>query len=74
MPPEDYWVDDYFTFNENYFKTEIEPFIDGEQIKYVGEVNDEQKNSYLGSAKALLFPIEWNEPFGIVMAESCKVI
>jgi glycosyltransferase involved in cell wall biosynthesis len=53
-----------------YFKNEIEPYIDGKQIKYVGQVNDEEKNSYLGKAKALLFPIEWEEPFGMVMAEA----
>lgn len=53
-----------------YFKTEIEPEIDGEQIVYVGQVNDFQKNQLLGSAKALLMPIEWNEPFGIVMIEA----
>ena len=33
-------------------------------------MNDEQKNHYLGQAKALLFPIEWNEPFGMVMTEA----
>ncbi len=53
-----------------YFKTEIEPHIDGVQIQYVGAVNDEQKNKYLGMSKALLMPIEWNEPFGIVMIEA----
>jgi glycosyltransferase involved in cell wall biosynthesis len=53
-----------------YFKNEIEPNIDGKQIMYVGQVNDTQKNYYLGSSKALLFPIEWNEPFGMVMAEA----
>lgn len=53
-----------------YFKNEIEPHIDGEQIKYVGAVNDEQKNHYLGISKALLFAIEWNEPFGMVMVEA----
>lgn len=53
-----------------YFKNEIEPHIDGEQIIYVGQVNDSQKNHYLGSSKALLFPIEWNEPFGMVMVEA----
>ncbi|MEO6456051.1 MAG: glycosyltransferase [Ginsengibacter sp.] len=53
-----------------YFENEIQPYIDGEQIKYVGAVNDAQKNEYLGKAKALLFPIEWNEPFGIVMIEA----
>jgi glycosyltransferase involved in cell wall biosynthesis len=53
-----------------YFKNEVEPYIDGKQIIYVGQVNDEQKNTYLGKAKALLFPIEWEEPFGMVMIEA----
>jgi glycosyltransferase involved in cell wall biosynthesis len=53
-----------------YYEEQIEPWIDGEQIKYVGQVNDAQKNYYLGMSKALLFPIEWNEPFGIVMPEA----
>lgn len=53
-----------------YFKTQIEPFVDGKQITYVGPVNDEQKNRLLGSAKAFLMPILWDEPFGIVMAEA----
>lgn len=53
-----------------YFKQEIEPHIDGEKIIYTGALNDEQKNHYLGQAKALLFPIEWNEPFGMVMTEA----
>jgi glycosyltransferase involved in cell wall biosynthesis len=53
-----------------YFNNEIKPFIDGIQIKYVGELNDLQKNKYLRQAKALLMPIEWDEPFGIVMIEA----
>lgn len=53
-----------------YFNREIKPFIDGIQIKYVGELNDLQKSEYLGKAKALLMPIEWDEPFGIVMIEA----
>jgi glycosyltransferase involved in cell wall biosynthesis len=53
-----------------YFENEILPHIDGKQIQYVGALNDTQKNEYLGRAKALLFPIEWNEPFGIVMIEA----
>jgi glycosyltransferase involved in cell wall biosynthesis len=53
-----------------YFKNEIEPYIDGKQIQYVGQVDDEQKNTYLRKAKALLFPIEWEEPFGMVMLEA----
>lgn len=53
-----------------YFKSQIEPHIDGTQIIYLGALNDEQKNYWLGLSKALLFPIEWNEPFGMVMVES----
>jgi glycosyltransferase involved in cell wall biosynthesis len=53
-----------------YFKNEIEPYIDGHQIVYLGSLDDEKKNIYLGKAKALLFPIEWEEPFGIVMIEA----
>jgi len=56
--------------NYTYFKTEIEPQIDNDRIKYVGSLNDTEKNSYLRSAKALLFPIEWDEPFGMVMIEA----
>jgi glycosyltransferase involved in cell wall biosynthesis len=55
---------------KRYFEHEIKPWIDDKQIRFVGEVNDEQKNQLLGSAKALLMPIEWNEPFGIVMIEA----
>jgi len=56
--------------NYQYFKTEIEPLIDNEQIIYLDALNDEQKNTYLRQSKALLFPIEWNEPFGLVMVEA----
>ncbi|WP_158992212.1 glycosyltransferase [Mucilaginibacter sp. L196] len=57
-------------YAQAYFNEQIKPFIDGEQITYTGPVNDEQKNKLLGSAAAFLMPIEWNEPFGIVMAEA----
>jgi glycosyltransferase involved in cell wall biosynthesis len=56
--------------NYAYYKTEIEPQIDNEQIVYAGALNDAEKNNYLGKAKALLFPIEWDEPFGMVMIEA----
>jgi glycosyltransferase involved in cell wall biosynthesis len=56
--------------NYQYYKSEIEPLIDYKQIKYVGPLNDEEKNTYLQKAKALLFPIEWDEPFGMVMIEA----
>ncbi len=44
--------------------------VDGRQIRYIGPVNDRQKNELLGSARAFLMPILWEEPFGIVMAEA----
>ena len=53
-----------------YFEKEIRPLIDGIQIIYVGAINDAEKNHWLGLSKALIFPIEWNEPFGIVMIEA----
>jgi glycosyltransferase involved in cell wall biosynthesis len=53
-----------------YFDREIKPHIDDMKIRYVGPLNDEQKNEWLGKSKALLFPIEWNEPFGMVMVEA----
>lgn len=56
--------------NYQYYKNEIEPLFDNEQIVYVGALNDEEKNHYLRQSKALLFPIEWEEPFGIVMVEA----
>ena len=60
----------FFNLQKAYFENEIMPHIDGEQIQYAGALNDVQKNELLGSAKALLFPIEWAEPFGIVMVEA----
>jgi len=53
-----------------YYEKKIKPLIDGEQIIYLGPLNDTQKNEYLGKSKALLFPIEWDEPFGMVMVEA----
>lgn len=54
----------------DYFTNEILPQCDGEKIVYMGAVNDTQKNELLGQAAAMLFPIEWEEPFGIVMVEA----
>ena len=53
-----------------YFAERIAPALDGEQITYLGPVDDTQKNDLLGAAAALLMPVEWEEPFGIVMAEA----
>ena len=54
---------------QSYFDEEIKPQLN-EQIKYIGPVNDIEKNELLGTALAFLMPILWNEPFGIVMAEA----
>lgn len=53
-----------------YWKEKIEPWIGRDGIEYVGPVNDEQKNRVLGQARAMVVPIQWNEPFGIVFAEA----
>lgn len=54
----------------DYFRTEIEPFIDGQLIRYVGPVDNRQKNELLGSSAALLVPIEWEEPFPVILPEA----
>jgi glycosyltransferase involved in cell wall biosynthesis len=53
-----------------YYKERLQPMIDGEQIKLVGELNDKAKGDLLRGAAALLFPIDWPEPFGLVMIEA----
>jgi glycosyltransferase involved in cell wall biosynthesis len=53
-----------------YFENEIEPALKTGDVEYIGAVDDMQKDAVLGSASALLMPIEWDEPFGIVMAEA----
>jgi glycosyltransferase involved in cell wall biosynthesis len=53
-----------------YFETEIKPLINGDDIQYVGEINDREKSKFLGEASALVFPIDWPEPFGMVMIEA----
>ena len=50
--------------------TEVMPHVDGDAVRYIGPVNDAQKNLLLGEAAAFLMPILWDEPFGIVMAEA----
>jgi glycosyltransferase involved in cell wall biosynthesis len=55
---------------QEYFDTQIKPHIDGKFIQFIGEVDLAAKNDLLSKARALLFPIEWNEPFGLVMIEA----
>jgi glycosyltransferase involved in cell wall biosynthesis len=54
----------------SYFEQRIKPHIDGENIVYEGEVDGEQKRELLAGARFLLFPIQWEEPFGLVMTEA----
>jgi glycosyltransferase involved in cell wall biosynthesis len=54
---------------EDFFEREVEPHIDGDRVHYIGEVGDGKGNLYAG-ARALLMPIRWPEPFGLVMTEA----
>jgi glycosyltransferase involved in cell wall biosynthesis len=53
-----------------YFAREIEPLLDYPLIEFIGEIGDAEKADFLGGALALLFPIDWPEPFGLVMIEA----
>ena len=54
----------------DYFKEVIEPMLDHPLIEFIGEIDDTQKCAFVGNALALLFPIDWIEPFGLVMIEA----
>jgi glycosyltransferase involved in cell wall biosynthesis len=54
----------------DYFESAIKPHIDGKFIEFVGEADLEAKNELLGNSMAMLFPIQWDEPFGLVMIEA----
>src|SRR6267142_5296167 len=56
--------------DRRYFKRDIEPLLTQSHVEWVGEISDQQKNEFLGNAYALLFPIDWPEPFGLVMIEA----
>ncbi|MCE3003895.1 MAG: glycosyltransferase [Xanthomonadaceae bacterium] len=53
-----------------YFAREIEPHLDGDRVRWLGEVDDAAKQTLLGGSAGLLLPLQWDEPFGIVMAEA----
>jgi glycosyltransferase involved in cell wall biosynthesis len=55
---------------QDYFDSMVKPHVDGKFIEFVGEVDLAAKNELLGNALAMLFPIQWNEPFGLVMIEA----
>ena len=53
-----------------YFEHEIKPLLQHPLVDFVGEIGDERKSEFLGNAIALFFPIQWPEPFGLVMIEA----
>jgi glycosyltransferase involved in cell wall biosynthesis len=54
----------------DYFRATLAPYLDHPLIEYVGELTDSEKQSFFGEAAALLFPIRWPEPFGLVLIEA----
>jgi glycosyltransferase involved in cell wall biosynthesis len=56
--------------DEEYFQQAIRPLLDHPLIHFVGELKDAEKDAFLGSALALLVPVNWEEPFGLVMIEA----
>jgi len=55
---------------KDYFETQVKPHLDGKLIEYIGEADKQLKDELLSNSMALLFPIEWDEPFGLVMIEA----
>jgi glycosyltransferase involved in cell wall biosynthesis len=56
--------------DQAYFECKVRPLIDGKTVQFIGEIGECQKADFLGNAIALLFPIRWPEPFGLVMIEA----
>jgi glycosyltransferase involved in cell wall biosynthesis len=56
--------------DESYFREVIVPLLEGAEVEFVGEINESAKTDFLGRAAGLLFPIDWPEPFGLVMIEA----
>ncbi len=56
--------------DKDYWENEIKPLLSIGDVEFIGEINDDQKPEFLSGAHALLFPIRWPEPFGLVMIES----
>lgn len=55
---------------KDYWENEVKPHVDGKFIEFVGELDIADKSELLGNARAMLFPIQWHEPFGLVLVES----
>jgi glycosyltransferase involved in cell wall biosynthesis len=56
--------------DQDYYKARVEPLLADPLIEFIGEIDDKEKGALLGDAMALLFPIDWPEPFGLVMIEA----
>ncbi|MEK7540285.1 MAG: glycosyltransferase family 4 protein [Patescibacteria group bacterium] len=56
--------------DQAYFTKRIKPLLDGKNATYIGPVNQKQKIKFLGGAESLLYPLKWEEPFGLVLLES----
>jgi glycosyltransferase involved in cell wall biosynthesis len=56
--------------DREYFERDIAPLLKHPLVEFVGEIGEHEKNAFLGGSKALLFPIDWPEPFGLVMIEA----
>jgi glycosyltransferase involved in cell wall biosynthesis len=56
--------------DREYFEQDIAPMLEGEGVEYIGEISDEEKADFLGGAIALLAPVDWPEPFGLIMIEA----
>ena len=56
--------------NREYFEQKIKPHVDGKLVEYIGSADLAAKNELLRNSMAMLFPIQWNEPFGLVMVEA----
>jgi glycosyltransferase involved in cell wall biosynthesis len=56
--------------DREYFETVIKPLLSRSGVEFIGEINEAEKQEFLGGALALLFPVDWPEPFGLVMIEA----
>jgi glycosyltransferase involved in cell wall biosynthesis len=56
--------------DQEYYKTQIAPLLDDPLVEFIGEIGETEKRAFLGDAAALVFPIDWPEPFGLVMIEA----
>jgi glycosyltransferase involved in cell wall biosynthesis len=56
--------------DRSYYKTRIKPLLKDPSVEFIGEIGEDEKGAFLGEALALLFPIDWPEPFGLVLVEA----